>query len=300
MKRLLKWLLVIVGGLVGILVLVALVGYVISERRIDKTYNIAVEPIAIPTDAADIEEGRRLTVIRGCTDCHSSDFGGKVLIDDPMLGAFYTANLTAGEGSATRDFAVEDWVRAIRHGVDPDGQGLMIMPSNEFAVLSDEQLGQIIAYLTTVPPVDRVWPEPVVRPLARALLLAGQLPVLLPAESIDHAAAAPSRVEPTASAEYGAYLITTCIGCHQPDLAGGPIPGAAPGDPPSANLTPAGHLANWTYEGFANTLRTGITPEGKLLDPSQMPWPLTLEMTDTELEAIWLYLSSLPPTLPDA
>lgn len=300
MKRLLKGLLVVVAGLVGALALVALVGYIVSERRINKTYDITVEPIVVPTDAAGIEEGRRLTVIRGCNDCHAGDFGGKVLLDDPMLGTFYTANLTAGEGSATQGFTTEDWVRAIRHGVGPEGRGLKVMPSNEFAVLSDEQLGQLVAYLTSVPPVDREWPESVVRPLARALLLAGQLPVLLPAESIDHTVVAPSRLEPVASAEYGAYLITTCIGCHQPSLAGGPVPGAAPGDPPSADLTPAGNLANWTYEEFANTLRTGITPERKVLDPSMMPWPLVLEMTDTELEAIWLYLSSLPPALPDA
>lgn len=300
MKRLLKGLLVVVAGLAGILLLAALAGYLVSERRINKTYDIAVSPIEIPTDAASIEEGRRLTTIRGCNDCHNGDFGGRVLIDDPMLGTFYTANLTTGEGSATQGFTAEDWDRAIRHGVGSDGQGLMIMPGNEFNVLSDEQLGQIVAYLTSVPPVDNVWPESVVRPLARGLLLAGQLPILLPAEGIDHTVAPPSHIEPAASAEYGAYLITTCIGCHQPNLAGGPVPGAAPGDPPSANLTPAGHLANWTYEEFANTLRTGITPEGKVLDPSMMPWPLALEMTDTELEAIWLYLSSLPPTSPDA
>jgi hypothetical protein len=29
-----------------------------------------------------------------------------------------------------------------------------------------------------------------------------------------------------------------------------------------------------------------------------MPWTLTREMTDVELEAIWLYLNSLPPAAP--
>ncbi len=300
MKRLLKGLLVVVTGLVGILVLAALAGFLVSERRINKTYDIAVAPIEIPTDAASIEEGRRLSNIRACSECHGRDFGGQVLLDDPMLGTLYTANLTAGEGSATRDFMVEDWVRAIRHGVGPEGRGLKVMPSNEFAVLSDEQLGQLIAYITSVPPVDRVWPESEVGPLGRALLLAGQLPILLPVEGIDHTVAAPGRIEPVASVEYGAYLITTCTGCHRPNLAGGPIPGAVPGEPQPANLTPAGNLANWTYEEFANTLRTGITPDGKVLDASVMPWPMALELTDIELEAIWLYLSSLPPTFPDA
>lgn len=299
MKKALKWLLAIVGGLVGVVVLVAVVGYIASERRIDKTYEIAVDPLIIPTDEASIEEGRRLTVIRGCNDCHGSDFGGKILIDDPALGTIFTANLTAGEGSATKEFVTEDWVRAIRHGIGSDGRGLKIMPSNEYAGLSDEQVSQIVAYLSTVPSVDRVSPEMVLGPLGRALFMAGQLP-LLPAEVIDHSIDAPPRVEPVASAEYGAYLAITCTGCHKPNLAGGALPGAGPDAPMAPNLTPAGNLSTWTYEEFATTMRTGITPDGRLLDPSQMPWSMTLEMTDTEIEAIWLYLSSLSPALPDA
>lgn len=66
----------------------------------------------------------------------------------------------------------------------------------------------------------------------------------------------------------------------------------------AANLTPAGNLGHWTYEGFATALRTGITPDGKVLDPAVMPWPMALEMTDTELEALWLYIRSLPPVTP--
>src|SRR5690606_34246927 len=167
-------------------------------------------------------------------DCHSADFGGKVFIEDPMLGTVHSANLTSGAGSATSGYGIEDWDRAIRHGVDPEGKGLAIMPSNEFAVLTDEQLGQIIAYLRTVPPVDREHPEPKLGFLGRALFLTGQLP-LLSADAIDHEVKAPASITPSASAEYGAYIITSCIGCHQPNLAGGPLPGAAPGDPPSAN-----------------------------------------------------------------
>ncbi len=298
MKTILKWLGIFLVGLIGIVALIAVVGYVVSERRINKSYDIAGEPVAIPTDAASLEEGERLTTIRGCNDCHSADFGGKLFIDDPMLGTFSTANLTSGAGSATSGFTAEDWERAIRHGVGMDGKGVMIMPSNEFAALSDEQLGQIVAYLQTVPPVDREHTESKLGPLGRALFLMGQLP-LLPAEVIDQAADSPQTVQPTGSVEYGAYMVTTCIGCHQPNLAGGPIPGSAPGDPHSANLTPAGNLANWTLEDFTFALRNGVTPEGKALDPLQMPWTMTQHMTDIEIDALWLYLQSLPPVVPN-
>ncbi len=40
---------------------------------------------------------------------------------------------------------------------------------------------------------------------------------------------------------------------------------------------------------FVNTLRTGVTPTGKVLDPEHMPWEYYRHMTDEELGAIWRY-----------
>lgn len=294
MKRVLKWAAIVIVGLVGIVVLIALAGYIVSERRIAKTYAIADEVLTLPADAASLTEGQRLVTIRGCSDCHTPDLGGQVLLDDPMLGTIPTANLTRGQGSATAGYTVADWERAIRHGVGPDGHSLLFMPSYEFSGLSDEQVAQMIAYLQTAPAVDRIPAEPVLKPLLRALFLMGQLP-LLPAEKVDQDMAHVASVPAEASAEYGAYLVTTCTGCHQANLAGGPVPGSAPGDPLSANLTPAGNLAHWTLDDFKHTLRNGVTPEGKALDPAVMPWPLAGQMNDLELEALWLYLQALPP-----
>lgn len=298
MSRLLKWIGIVLAGLAGVAILVTAVGYTASERRLNKRYEIAVEPITIPNDAASIEEGRRLTVVRGCGagDCHTSDFRGGVLLDDPMIGHVYPPNLTLGEGSATAGYTIEDWVRAVRHGVDPDGKGLLIMPSSSYAGLSDEDLGRILAYIQSRPPVDHVSPESRLGPVGRLLHLTDQAPLpILSAEVIDHRAAAPKQVRPEASVGFGKYMISVCTDCHRQDFSGGPIPGSLPGEPPAANLTPAGNLGHWTYEGFSNALRTGVTPDGKVLDPAVMPWPVALDMTDTELEAIWLYLKSLPP-----
>ena len=295
MRRVLKWLGIFLVVLIGIAVVAALAGTIISNRRIAKTYAISDEALTLPTDAASLAEGQRLVTMRGCSDCHTPDFGGQTFIDDPMIGVIATANLTGGQGSATAAYSVADWEQAIRHGVNPNGRGLLIMPSYEYAGLSDEQVAQMIAYLQTLPRVDRVPAEPALKPLARALHLAGQLP-LLPAEMIDHDVAHVAAVPAAASAEYGAYLSTTCTGCHQPNLAGGAVPGSAPGDLPSANLTPAGNLGHWSLDDFKNTLRSGTTPEGKELDPAVMPWPIAAQMTDVELEALWLFLTSLPPT----
>lgn len=297
MRKVLKWLGVLLAALVALLVVVALAGYIVSERRINKVYSLNDESLALPADAASLAEGQRLVAIRGCVDCHSADFGGKVFIDDPMVGTIAAANLTSGDGSATAGYTIADWERAIRHGVGPDGHSVLIMPSYEYAGLSDEQVAQMVAYLASLPPVDRVTAEPQLRPLGRALFVLNQLP-LLPAEAVDHSATHAAALQPEVSVEYGQYLASSCTGCHMSDLAGGVLPGSAPDAPQSANLTPAGNLGHWTLDNFKQALRAGVTPEGKVLDPAVMPWPLTEQMTDVELEALWVYLQSLPPTDP--
>ncbi len=295
MKKLLKWLGILLVVLIAIGLVAATGVFAISGSRLNKSYDVAVQPITIPTDAAGIAEGGRLITIRGCNGCHTPDLGGTVMIDDPALGTFSSANLTSGAGSATAQYTVEDWDRAIRHGVKPNGKGVMIMPSNEFSALSDEQLGQMIAYLQTVPPVDREHPKPKVGPLGRVLFMAGQLP-LLSADGIDQTATHPASVPPSASVEYGAYMATTCQGCHYPNMAGGPS--LEPGGTPAANLTPSGALANWTLDDFKTVLRTGVTPDGVEINPEAMPWPAFQHMNDVEIEAVWLYLNSLPPAMP--
>ena len=96
MKKVLKWLGIMLAGLVGLILIVILVGYLLSERRIDKTYTLDDESLTLPTDAASLTEGQRLVSIRGCVDCHGADFGGGTFIDDPMIGTFAAANLTSG------------------------------------------------------------------------------------------------------------------------------------------------------------------------------------------------------------
>jgi mono/diheme cytochrome c family protein len=115
--------------------------------------------------------------------------------------------------------------------------------------------------------------------------------------SIDHARVGLDSPEVGATAEYGQYLtnIAICGECHGPNLAGVVLAEGEDGPPEGPNLTPGGELADWSEADFINTLRTGQTPSGEQLDAEQMPWPRLGQMSDTELQAIWAYLSSLPP-----
>jgi mono/diheme cytochrome c family protein len=274
-----------VGALVGLALL-----YFLSERRIDRRYEVAAEDIPVPSSAAAVERGARIALLRGCTACHGDDLAGRVFIDDAMFGHMYTSNLTQG-GLGAR-LSPADWERAIRHGVAHDGRALVIMPSLEFHALGNEDLGDLIAYMRSVPPVEQSWPAPDVGPMGRVLLVFDQADVL-PAEHIDHRAPHPPQPQPGATPEYGAYLASSCTGCHKADFAGGPIPGEGV---VAANLTmdDATGLGDWSEADFVKALRTGTRPDGRALDPV-MPWQITAQMTEQELSAIWQYLNTLPP-----
>jgi mono/diheme cytochrome c family protein len=167
---------------------------------------------------------------------------------------------------------------------------MIAVPST--AHLSDEDLGAIIAYVKSVPPVDHNTKPRHFTPLARILLAAGMLGKL-PAEVVNHDihVTAP---EPGPTAAYGEYLVNTndCRVCHGQELNGGDFP-----DPTikkiSPNLTPGGEPGFWTEEQFINTIRTGTTPGGHQLDPEFMPWKYYALFHDDELKAIWAYLQSL-------
>jgi mono/diheme cytochrome c family protein len=290
----LKKILKISGIVLGSVVLLALGYYakvcIAVGNRLDKTYAVTPQPIHVPKDTASYALGGRLIKAKGCTDCHSSDMGGKVFIDDPALGYVIARNLTKGKGGLPQDFSTADWVLALKHGLDRAHKPLMIMPAHEYTHLSERDMGAIIAYCSTLPKVDRVLPESSVGPLGKVLTDLEQLP-LIPAEMIDHKRTLIKEIAPAVTVSYGEYIATACQGCHRKDMKGGePI---APGFPVVADISSTGHPASWTDEQFIHTLRTGKTPEGKVLNAADMPWTMTKEFTDIELKALHLYLKSI-------
>jgi mono/diheme cytochrome c family protein len=294
MRKTLKWIGFVIGSLAIVIVLAFAAVYLLSENRLNASFDVPAEALNPEVNAEAVAAGEHIALIRGCLDCHGPDLGGAPVVEDPMIGSIYAVNLTGGAGGVGSNYTDADFERAIRHGVQPDGSPLLVMPSVEYAQLSDADVGALIAYIRSVPDVDHSVPPIQLTPLARLLFMIGQLPPLA-AEVIDHTAAHPPAPQPAADAAFGEYLAVSCTGCHGLDFSGGVVPGAAPGSPKAANLTPAGELGGWDEAGFIQTLTTGMTPEGKILDPSAMPWPMTAQMSDLELKAIWAFLQTVPP-----
>jgi cytochrome c5 len=296
MKHILKWIGLALGALVLVIIIAAVGVYVASNRRMTTPYDVPPVTIVVPSGPKAVAEGKRLFTSRGCGGCHGTTLAGETFLDEPPIGRFTGGNLTTGKGGVGARYTDGDLARAIREGIGADGHALLFMPSGDFHALSDDETGLLIAYIRSAPPVDRETPPQRVGPVARVLYLSGKFPVLVTAERIDHKAARAATPPVGATVEYGKYLVNLCTECHGAGLSGGPIPGGPPAWPPAMNLTPDPDtgLGKWSAADFDKAMRTGVTPSGaKLRAP--MPWDEFASMTDTELQALWAYLRTVPP-----
>jgi mono/diheme cytochrome c family protein len=294
MKKVLKWFGITLGGLLGLVIILLAVFYFKGNAMVSRTYDIPAENIPIPTDAASIARGKHF-VQAICVGCHTTDLSGQLMIQAPFA-TLYSANLTSGKGGAGAEFSDADFIRAIRHGVDDHGRALILMPSMVFWNFSDSDLADIVAYVKTVPPVDKELPDPKTNVLGKFMIGAGMFgPNIVPANVIAHdqrPPASPMGVTP----QYGQYLVnvTGCRDCHGAQLSGGKS--SKPGAMDAPNLTPGGDLKTWTSADFIETIHTGVTPGGRVLNPDEMPWKdFAANYSDDELNAIFLYLQSLQP-----
>lgn len=283
-----------IGASALVLLALALI-FIVSTVRWTRDYenlDVPIDAIAIPDSEAAISHGQHIATTHYCGYCHGANLAGGFLVNEAALAVIPAPNLTAGVGGIGTANEDEDWIRAIRHGVGHDDRGLIGMPSRVWYQMSDEDLGGLIAYLKTIPPIDNELPERRIGPLFRLMLALGQAP---PPESslIDHDSSRPPTPEPGVTIDYGEYLARSCTACHGPDMAGGTTRTLDGELVTALNLTPGGELARWTQADFIIALRTGVTSGGRLLS-DEMPWTYIASMTDDELEAVWMYLQTLP------
>ena len=254
-----------------------------------RTVVVAAAPVELRSDAPSIERGRYLYASRGCADCHGSNGAGGEVINDGQGLLVRAPNITPAPGSVVSDYGPSDWARSIRHGVNPQGQPLLVMPSEDYNRLTDRDLSSVVAYVRQLPAVQgggAVLQLPLPMKLAYAAGLMKDA-----AEKINHALPPAQPVEEGVTPEHGAYVANACIGCHGPTLAGGRIPGAPPDWPAAADLSKGPQSAMARYQdadSFARLFRTGLRPDGSRVSPV-MPFQALGAMSDTDVEG------ALPP-----
>ncbi|CAH0275323.1 Fructose dehydrogenase cytochrome subunit [Massilia sp. Bi118] len=270
----------------------AVLGKSIGEKKMVRTVAIQVPALAVAPDTGRVEHGRYLYSTRGCAECHGADGAGKTVIQDGGM-LVIAPNITAGPRGTTANYQVIDWVRTIRHGIKPDGRPVMVMPSEDYARLTDEDTAALIAYVQQLPPVAGKQavvelPAPVKAMYAFGLIKDAS-------EKIDHTLAPARPVVAAVTVEHGAYMANACIGCHGATLSGGRIPGSPPAWPAAANLTPGKGSAMARYptpDAFIAMLRSGHRPDGKPI--AVMPFASLKQINDTDARALYAFLKTVP------
>jgi len=282
-------------GAVGLAVAALLIGAGLGERKMQRHIDVKLSAVGYRSDAASIERGRYLFKSRNCAECHGADGAGKDVINDGKGLRIHAPDITPAAGSPVARYSALDWTRTIRHGVKPDGRPAIVMPSEDYARLTDDDVAAIVGYVRQLPSGaggTAVIEFPL---LVRALYAAGL--VMDAAERIDHALPPARPVPEAVTAEHGAYVANTCIGCHGERLSGGKIPGSPPDWPPASNLTPGDGSALARYpsaESFIAMFRSGRRPDGSAVSPV-MPFGGLKEMSETDVRALYLHLKGVPP-----
>lgn len=269
---------------------------------------IAIGGVAAAQAETPVERGGYLVRgIAGCGNCHTpmgpdgfvmqQELAGRLVEDNPLFTA-YAPNITpAGRIAQWSD---EELARAIREGIRPDGSLIgPPMPFTMYRGLGDDDLNAIVAFLRTLPAVDNTVPASTYRiPLPPAY---GP-----PVESVT----APERGVTAAYGEYLAGPVAHCMECHTPmgpqgllletSLGQGGFEFHGPwGTSVAANITPhEDGIAGYSDDELKAMITKGVRPDGTPMFPP-MPYGLLARMSAEDLDAIVLYLRSLPP-LPDA
>jgi cytochrome c553 len=285
MRRALKWVGIVVGSLVAVVLAGNLVLRLIGQSRLKARYTVDATLSPDVVSNASAAMGEKIAITRGCTDCHADGAAGKVFLDIPP-GLIVAPNLTKGRGGVgTRYVSADDWNRAIRFGIRPDSTTITtFMPWWFFNRLSDADVAAVAAYLASAPPVDNELPATEHRHIGYVML---GLPRENPERRRAPLLGPRSDPPPGPTADYGRYIASTaCVGCHGENMLGGqhhdPNGPAAPG---------LSHVGAWTTADFITGLRTGAVPGRQLTD--WMPWKKFALFNDEELTALHEYLKTL-------
>ena len=134
---------------------------------------VALCGAALGTEPPQVTRGRYLVELAGCGHCHTPGHfrgnedhsrelaGSDVGFEVPAAGTFVGPNLTPDRRTGLGSWSDQQIIVAIRGGVRPDGRLLSpVMPWQNFARLSDEDVTAIVAYLRALKPVTNKVPGP--------------------------------------------------------------------------------------------------------------------------------------------
>jgi hypothetical protein len=255
------------------------------------------------------------TTLLDCDGCHSqrdfSRLGGPVveikrgqggpLQMEGLPGEVNAPNITPDKETGIGNWTDGEKIRAIREGISKDGHMLFpMMPYPGYRYMSDADSQALVAYLNTVPAVRNYVPRSNITFFVSMMVKGVPAPVTKPIPPVD----------PDGGEIYGEYLVSIagCEECHtpmsrgQPDtsmrFAGGRKFATPFGSVFSANITSDKDtgIGKWDFMRFRDRMH-GYRQYADYPKVGQerftvMPWIAYRDLTDHDLEAIFLYIRS--------
>lgn len=314
-------LLIVVAGLIAAAVVLAGAG--VTYLYVRKPAQAPPAAIKVAMTPKRIARGAYIfTSVADCDGCHSQrDFTlvngpvvpagrgrGSVLSDmmKGLPGVVVAPNITPDRETGIGAWTDGEKIRAIRDGVDRDGNALFpMMPYAGFRSMSDEDVEAVVAYLDSLPAVKNPLPKTKLDFVPGLMIKSAPKPA--------GAVGSPDRTNPR---KYGEYLVALggCVDCHTPSddhgqpllgklMAGGQKFETTAGTVLSANITPdlETGTGKWSEEFFQKKFYDYKTyvengcprlpgPEAFTL----MPWMGFSQKTPDDLAAIYAYLRTIP------
>jgi cytochrome c553 len=278
-KKILKWLGFVVLGFIAVVIFAIMYVHFAFERELDRKYKVSAETLSVslPTDPAEIAEGKRLAQLTGCIHCHGENLSGAVPVDIPGFARFVAPNLT----SILPTYSDAELVGLFRHGVKRDGGGAWLMPSQMLRNLHDEDMARIIAWVRTMPARDGITEHTQIHLMGRVIVVLGKFKSA--AQQIEELNAAGAGAD---IAGRGAYLVMNlCSECHGQDLKG-----------EEAAKSPSLAVAKgYSAEAFAHLMSSGIGLGDRtfeLMTPTAKA--RFAHLNTDEVDAIYAFLQSRP------
>lgn len=260
-----------------------------------------------------VDRGRYLARAGNCVSCHTSAggqaFAGGLAFHTPF-GTLYSSNITPDPETGIGRWSLDEFGRALREGVRPDGEHLYpAFPYSAYTKLSDADVLALYAYLKIVKPVTFAPPaNDMSFPFNQRWTLRIWKALFLEV----------ARFEPDASQSAvwnrGAYLVeglAHCSACHSPRnflgaersgaaMTGGEYMGrVASGEMrtwAAPNLTNVSNgLASWSVEDLVAYFKTGRTSFTETHGPmNEVILNGTRHLDEPDVKAMAVYLKSFP------
>jgi len=276
---------------------------------------------ALAADPTAVKRGEYVFKAAGCKGCHTDKkrkgaflAGGRPL--ETAFGTFYGPNITPDPDFGIGKWTAKQFYRAMRFGMIPDftyrvesGEPeerhfFPAFPFRAYTLMTDRDIGDLWAYLQTVPSVAKAdKPHDLKPPFGwRAMVLFWK--ILFYEKG-------PFSPDPAKDDDWnrGAYLVRAlghCSECHTPrNGLGGPVKDmnlAGTSDGPKGkvipNITPdkATGIGKWSADDLDTYFTGGMLPDGDFAGGamSEVIDNTTSQWTKTDRRAVIAYLRSLP------